>query len=972
MCGRHLSRMVISSARPRAGSCTSQKITDAPIHAGKRRTVTLESGQKLAHYRLVEKIGEGGMGVVWKADDLKLGRAVAVKILPDEFARDNQRLVRFEREAKLLAALNHPNVASIYGFESDSDVHFLVLELVDGQTLSQMVKTGPLPMEEALDICRQVADGLEAAHAAGVIHRDLKPGNVVITHEGKAKVLDFGLAKGLEGTVESGSDLSMSPTVTFGGTQAGVVMGTAPYMSPEQARGKPLDKRTDIFSFGCLLYECLTGNLVFSGETVTDTLSAILQNEPDWTVLPERTPRRVRELLERCMEKSPRNRLHDIADARIELDHASAAKEWTTSGFVAAGETAKYARSSRRLPLLTTMALVAGLLLGAASWNFISRRPTAAGSTDMIRFSIVPPSGARVSDFGISPDGESIYFTNREEEVTAERPFPTSLFARRLDEFEARPVDGLEGYADIALSPDGRWFATIRPVAAGSSRMELVKTAVDGKTPPIKIADWPSLSLQGLAWVSTGEIVTMAPGPLRLLRFPDDGGTPPPPVTLVGLPDILLRFSITGLFPDGLHSLGTSAIFDESGWRLDLFLLDLESGEVSLLAKDAASGTWSPTGHILFSRRDAILALPFDLEQMKVKGSPVALLDGVRRTLDFRYGRFKVSRNGTLAFSASEGEELERRLLTISTDGEREFLTPDPRLFIDINPSPDGRKLAATVQNPGNDNYEQWVWEQGDERMRVLLAEQGIDFGTLVWSPDGKQVAFTAWGNENNSGAYLASIESPHDSRLLLKRESTSDRLTNYSFLPDGSAVLLGRDTEQGGELLLVSTDRPDTESSSSPIVVLPAELNASSVGISRDGTWIYYSSRKSGRSEIYARTMDQTGKTGAELPVSTNGGRGVVSVPGAGKSSQEFTYREGDSLMSVTITSRPRLTASKPKTILNLREYDTNSVAHLDGGRILLIQGYAASTEHSKINVIMNFDEVIRRRFAELDGASR
>ena len=219
--------------------------------------MTLQSGQMLSHYRLVEKIGEGGMGVVWKAEDTKLGRAVAVKVLPPEFAEDKQRLARFEREAKLLAALNHPNVAAIYGLEAVDGVHFLVLELVDGQTLAQMTKTGPLPVEESLDVCRQVAEGLEAAHDAGVIHRDLKPGNVIVTEDGKSKVLDFGLAKGLEGTAsgESGSDLSMSPTVTFGGTQAGVVLGTAPYMSPEQARGKKLDKRTDIFSFGCLLYE---------------------------------------------------------------------------------------------------------------------------------------------------------------------------------------------------------------------------------------------------------------------------------------------------------------------------------------------------------------------------------------------------------------------------------------------------------------------------------------------------------------------------------------------------------------------------------------------------------------------------------------------------------------------------------------------------------------------------------------------
>jgi serine/threonine protein kinase len=305
--------------------------------------VTLQPGQTLSHYRLVEEIGKGGMGVVWKADDTKLGRQVAVKILPAEFSQDSQRLARFDREAKLLAALNHPNIASIYGLEHTDGVHFLVLELIPGQSLAEALKDGPLPVEEALDVCRQVAEGLEAAHEAGVIHRDLKPGNVRVTPDGKAKVLDFGLAKGLEGVAVgsgsggSASDLSQSPTIAAG-TQAGVILGTAPYMSPEQARGKTLDKRTDIWSFGCLLYECLTGRMAFTGETVPDIFSAILQNDPDWAAMPERMPPRVRELMERCLEKSPRSRLHDIGDARIEIEKSLAGREWTTSGIRAAGD----------------------------------------------------------------------------------------------------------------------------------------------------------------------------------------------------------------------------------------------------------------------------------------------------------------------------------------------------------------------------------------------------------------------------------------------------------------------------------------------------------------------------------------------------------------------------------------------------------------------------------------------------------
>ena len=265
-----------------------------------------ESGQTLSHYRLVEKIGEGGMGVVWKAEDTKLDRQVAVKILPEEFARDAQRLARFEREAKLLASLSHPNIAAIHGLEASDGVHFLVLELVPGKTLAELLQSGPLPLEESLDICRQVAEGFEAAHTNGVIHRDLKPANVIVTPDGIVKVLDFGLAKALdpESPIGAPTDLSLSPTVAAGGTMAGMVLGTAPYMSPEQARGKPLDKRTDIWSFGCVLYECLTGRMAFRGESVPDVLSAVLQTDPDSSVLPTRTPPSAANVktLKRCWE----------------------------------------------------------------------------------------------------------------------------------------------------------------------------------------------------------------------------------------------------------------------------------------------------------------------------------------------------------------------------------------------------------------------------------------------------------------------------------------------------------------------------------------------------------------------------------------------------------------------------------------------------------------------------------------------
>jgi hypothetical protein len=425
--------------------------------------VTLQTGHTLAHYRLVEKIGEGGMGVVWKAEDTKLDRQVAVKILPPEFAKDQQRLGRFEREAKLLASLNHPNVAAIHGFEHVEDSHFLVLELVPGPTLAEMVKTGPLAVDEALDVCRQVAEGLEAAHSAGVIHRDLKPGNVKVTPDGKVKVLDFGLAKGLEGAVgaSSGPDLSLSPTVAVGGTQAGVVLGTAPYMSPEQARGKPLDERTDIWSFGCVLWECLTGNLLFTGETVTDVLSAILQTDPDWSALPAKTPPRVRELLSRCLERSPRNRLHHIADARIEIERAVAGREWTTSGIAVAEAVTEVAAAPARPAGFPRgwAGLAAGLALGLIAAFFAIPFLGPEAPSPRVRKFRLTTSGGNPLLPRLSPDGTRVAFLE-----------DGRLWIRDLGEIEPREVTGAEDTSLFAALEDLRRGRSARS-ALRSSRV---------------------------------------------------------------------------------------------------------------------------------------------------------------------------------------------------------------------------------------------------------------------------------------------------------------------------------------------------------------------------------------------------------------------------------------------------------------------------------------------------------------------
>jgi len=392
-------------------------------------------GKTLSHYKVIEKIGQGGMGEVYRAEDTNLSREVAIKVLPEQFTKDPQRLARFEREAKLLASLNHPNIAAIYGFEEADDVRFLAMELVPGETLAERVAKGPVPVEEALEICRQIAEGVEAAHEKGVIHRDLKPANVKVTPEGKVKILDFGLAKAFEGETPV-TDISQSPTLTEEMTRAGVILGTAAYMSPEQARGKPVDKRADIFAFGSVLYELLTGKRAFVGETVTDTLAKVLEGEPDWKALPEATPWRIQELLRRCLTKDAHDRLRDIAHVRVEI---KLALEDPTRESPLATQSAGWKRA---IPWSITAAVM--VIAGWALWSLTV--PTSKPLTKMV---ITTPDNAPLAGTGynhlaISPDGRTIVYQGASQ-----------LYLRQLDDPGVTPLSGTEGAFSHFFSPDG-------------------------------------------------------------------------------------------------------------------------------------------------------------------------------------------------------------------------------------------------------------------------------------------------------------------------------------------------------------------------------------------------------------------------------------------------------------------------------------------------------------------------------------
>ena len=417
-------------------------------------------GETLGHYRIVDKIGEGGMGVVYRAHDERLDRDVAIKVLPEAVAEDIQRLARFEREAKLLASLSHQNVATLHGLEEHEGQRFLVMELAEGETLAERIKKGPIPVDDALEYARQIAEGLEAAHEQGIIHRDLKPANVMVSAEGKVKVLDFGLAKAFDPEASrpmSPESLAESPTLTADLTRGGVLLGSAPYMSPEQARGKPVDKRADIWAFGVILFEMLIGTRLFDGKTTSDILAAVLRAEPDWSKLPAQTPRPVGRLLRRCLDRDPRERLHDIADARLEIEEAITGPDWASTEQAGQPEPTFRDRVRAAWPMLLATAVVGALLAGGATWKFSEVRSTIPGPSMRLALNLPPGVTMSVSVVGddgpwlaISPDGRSLVFVGGGEGRS-------QLYRRDLEQFDAIPMPGTEGGFHPFFSPDGGW-----------------------------------------------------------------------------------------------------------------------------------------------------------------------------------------------------------------------------------------------------------------------------------------------------------------------------------------------------------------------------------------------------------------------------------------------------------------------------------------------------------------------------------
>ncbi len=916
----------------------------------------LSSGASLGPYEILAPLGAGGMGEVYRAKDTRLDREVAVKLLPETFARDPERVARFQREAKVLASLNHPNIAAIHGFEESDGKQFLVLELVEGETLAERLRGGALPVDEALEVCRQMGEALEAAHQHGVIHRDLKPANVKVTPDGVVKVLDFGLAKAFAGDA-SASELANSPTITVEHTRPGVVLGTAAYMSPEQARGKPLDKRTDIWSFGGVLYECLTGGRPFEGQTTSDTIAKILERDPDYDRLPPNTPHVIRHLLHHCLEKDRGQRLRDVGDAVIELDEAISTRAWSTTAMAAATAIPAYERRMTRLALGATFVFILGGVIGIMLWHLT--RPFESRPPPMVsRASITFPPEMHVVDWGLSPDGKTLAWITRKKDAESASRDEQRIYTRRLDTYQVDPVQGTEGAWDFEFSPDSYWLVFVAPVTPGVSKGRLSKVPVDGSLPPLTLTVWDDewdwyKSLPG------GDILILDSERESFIRLSAEGeGAERPRKVETG--EFVGGLSLGRVLPDVRAVFLDTYSWGPRGYQQGVSILDLETGTARIVFDSGGHAAYSPTGHLLFSRGETLLAAPFDLEKLALTGGPVAVTGGIRTRTVWQNGRFTVSANGTLVYAGGGRTGTQRRIVMVDEAGNVEPWSQERRPFQGgLRVSLDGRKLAVGISTVDG-RYEIWTSEVGRPRLRQLAAVPDADCDDPIWSPDGEHVAYTRYAKNEHDGIYWCRADHSDTPERLLQRATPVTYLIPRCWSPDGAQLLTESWSQDKGEFLLLPFE-PDEDGVRKPAILSASPTIDDYAMLSRDGKWIAYTSDDSGRSEVYVCPYNDDGTTGAGIPVSTDGGYGSIW---AADGKTLFYWAQPARMMAVSITTEPAFSASSPREVLDRNQL--RAVGYQDilpDGRHIMIQKGEDEDDIKHVNVVFNWFEELKAK---------
>jgi eukaryotic-like serine/threonine-protein kinase len=887
-------------------------------------------GQSIGPYLISAQIGEGGMGEVYRARDTKLGRDVAIKILSGTFTADPDRLARFEREARLLASLNHPHIGAIYGIEESAGLRALVLELVDGETLAnKLADDGGLAIPEVLAIARQIADALDAAHERGIVHRDLKPANIAITPAGTVKVLDFGLAKVIVGDPSS-VDLSKSPAVNRDETRAGIILGTAAYMSPEQARGQPVDKRTDIWAFGCVLYELLTGRPVYARATVSDTIATILTAEPDWTALPLTTPAKLTRLLRRCLTKDPTRRLRDIGDARAELTEGDNSheddRELRHPSF----------RPSSRTAVAAGIGAVALIAAAFTLGVFFRSTPQAPARVTAVRFSVLPPQGTGflhgvASVFlALSPDGSQLAL------IAATPPNPSMIWLRPISGLEARVVPGTEGARSVFWSPDGRSLAFF---AGGKlKRIDLPAGAA------VNVCDVPPSVTSG-TWGRDGTILFASFLGAAILSVSSNGGQPEAIVT----PDPSLGEQVVWpwFLPDGKRFLYLSQRPNSTGQ-----LMLGERGRASRPIMFGLSNVqWVDPDYLVFAQEGVLVAQRFDLTNARTVGAPIVIAESVDHFLSVGRAMFTTSPNGTIAYHSFANVA---RLVWIDRTGKEMGTVGAPGNYLSVHLSPDRGTVLFERARPGIGTWDLYTTDLGQQIERRLTSDPGSE-AYPVWMPDGRTIIF----GDGRHGGFLNLARKHLDTgteEQLLPNEPLQRRPIDVS--PNGQTLLFTQRIGAGTlDMFMLPLSGPPV-----PTPLFPSPGNEADPHFSPDGRAIAFTSNESGRSEVYVAPFPPTGvkrPASAGIYAGVDGQGGGRWNPNGG----ELLYVSADRrVMSVPVRTAPNFGMGNPSSLFELpgRPWEDFAIS-ADGQRFLAVVPQTFAGEQP-VTVILNWTAEVRR----------
>jgi serine/threonine protein kinase/Tol biopolymer transport system component len=904
---------------------------------------SLDPGTWLGSYRIDRFLAAGGMGEVYSAHDTKLGRQVAIKILPDTFTHDPERLARFRREAQVLAALNHPYIGAIYGLEEATGRQFLVLELVDGDTLAARLTRGRLSVDDTLAVATQIADALEAAHEKGITHRDLKPANIALTLDGAVKVLDFGLARVTEAEAHSSADRGIMPPAST--SDAGVIVGTAAYMSPEQARGRAADKRSDIWAFGCVLYEMLTGSRAFANEDDrSDTRAAVLNDEPDWTRVPSDVPRYVRTLLRQCLEKNRAARIADIAAVRFVLAHGATFEgPARSSPDAAVVPTPLWARA---IPWSVAGACAA--TLGLVLWLWAPWKQTPVPAAMRMSMELASDVSLANTELGsaavLSPDGTVIAFVGRTAGNASSR-----LYVRRLDQLQAVPLPGTDDAESPFFSPDGKWLAFF---ASG----KLKKIAVTGGA-SVTLCDAPAG--RGGTWGNDGTIVFSPAVSLatRLLRVSSTGGIPTPLTPESDTP----QARWPQILPDGKSVLFTSSRIAADFSNADLIVQPLSGGEPKVVQRGGFYGQYVPSGHLLYVHAGTLWATPFDLDGLAVSGPPVAVIEGVTSNAANGGAQVAVSASGTLVYQPGSGTS-GVPIHWMDHEGKTTALRTVPANWTALRFAPDGHRLALQINVVGS-GADIWLYESERDAFTRLTSDPG-NHGNPVWTPDGRRIVFgSTRGNQGPLNLYWRRADGVGDVQRLT--DSAHGHLP-VSWHPGGKFLAFTELNPQTNfDLLILPIEGDETGGwrPGKPTVFLKSRFDEREPMFSPDGRWIAYQSNASGRNEVYVRPYPGPG---GQWQISTGGG----VYPAWSRTANELFFGTPTQQIMVSAydidghafrAEKPRLWSdARYKTRGTFRPFDL----HPDGKRFALAPAAAtpgdAGQDH--VTVIFNVFDELRR----------